>query len=98
MKIPNSLSNLPYRGLPEALSAHSSFFVSSARDATATLYGCLRGLFQSDRAAMLRMGEVNEIDHQAMQHMLTSGAIDWNGFGEQIARETGALLGGMIPP
>jgi hypothetical protein len=44
---------------------------------------------------MLRVGEVNRVDHQAMQHMLTSSAIDWSGFGEQIARETGALLGGM---
>ena len=43
---------------------------------------------------MLRMGEVNEVDHQAMQHMLASGAIDWHGFGEQIATETDALLGG----
>ena len=41
---------------------------------------------------MLRMSEV---DHQAMQHMLTSSAIDWNGLGEQIARETDALLGGL---
>jgi hypothetical protein len=45
---------------------------------------------------MLRMGEVNRVDHQAMQHMLTSSAIDWSGFGEQIARETGALLGGPL--
>ena len=44
---------------------------------------------------MLRMGEVSEVDHQAMQHMLTSSAIDWNGLGEQIARETDALLGGL---
>lgn len=44
---------------------------------------------------MLRMSEVSKVDHQAMQHMLTSSAIDWNGFGEQIARETDALLGGM---
>lgn len=43
---------------------------------------------------MLRMGEVNEVDHQAMQHMLTSGAIDWHGFGAQIAHEADALLGG----
>ncbi len=43
---------------------------------------------------MLRMSEVNEVDHQAMQHMLTEGAVDWAGFGEQIARETDALLGG----
>lgn len=46
---------------------------------------------------MLRMGEINEVDHQAMQHMLTSGAIDWNGFGEQIARETDVLLGDSGP-
>ncbi len=43
---------------------------------------------------MLRMSEVNEVDHQAMQHMLTDGVVDWDGFGEQIARETDALLGG----
>ncbi len=43
---------------------------------------------------MLRMSEVNQVDHQAMQHMLTEGAVDWDGFGEQIARETDALLGG----
>ena len=42
---------------------------------------------------MLRMSEVNEVDHQAMQHMLTEGAVDWPGFGEQIARETDTLLG-----
>ena len=47
-------------GLPEALSTHlssfSSFIVSSTRDATATFCGYLRGLFQSERANMLRMG------------------------------------------
>jgi len=43
---------------------------------------------------MLRMGEVNEVDYQAMQHMLTSGAIDWHGLGAQIAREADVLLGG----
>ncbi|SEQ95292.1 DDE superfamily endonuclease [Nitrosomonas sp. Nm51] len=43
---------------------------------------------------MLRMGEVNEVGHQAMQHMLTSETIDWHGFGEQTACETDALLGG----
>ena len=43
---------------------------------------------------MLRMSEVNEIDHQAMQHMLTEGCVNWDGFGEQVARETDALLGG----
>jgi hypothetical protein len=34
---------------------------------------------------MLRMSEVNAVDHQAMQHMLTEGAIDWDGFCDQIA-------------
>ena len=43
---------------------------------------------------MLRMSEVNQVDHQAMQHMLTEGVVDWDGFGEQIARETDTLLGG----
>jgi hypothetical protein len=84
------------QGISEALGAHlslfSSFFVSSTRDATAIFYGYLRGLFQPERSNMLRMSEV---DHQAMQHMLTSSAIDWNGFGERIARETDALLGGL---
>ena len=42
---------------------------------------------------MLRMSEVNEVDHQSMQHMLTKGAVDWDGFGKQIAQETNALLG-----
>ena len=44
---------------------------------------------------MLRMSEVNQVDPQAMQHMLTTDAIDWEGFSGQIARETDALLGGM---
>lgn len=43
---------------------------------------------------MLRMSEVNEVDHQAMQHMLTEGVVDWSGFGAQIARDTDAVLGG----
>lgn len=54
----------------------------------------MRGLFQSERANMLRMSEVNAVDHQAMQHMLTEGAIDWDGFSDRIAQDTGALLGG----
>ena len=54
----------------------------------------MRGLFQSERANMLRMSEVNEVDHQAMQHMLTAGCVDWQGFGRQIAQEANALLGG----
>lgn len=43
---------------------------------------------------MLRMSEVNEVDHQAMQHMLTEGCVDWQGFGQQITLEANALLGG----
>ncbi|MGH8557817.1 MAG: transposase [Methylococcales bacterium] len=31
---------------------------------------------------------------QALQHMLTEGVVDRAGFGEQLARDTGALLGG----
>ena len=54
----------------------------------------MRGLFQSERANMLRMSEVNEVDHQSMQHMLTEGCIDWQGFGQQIAQEANELLGG----
>ncbi len=34
---------------------------------------------------MLRMSEVNAVDHQAMQHMLTEGVVDWVGFGEQLS-------------
>ncbi|MBS4098894.1 MAG: hypothetical protein KGZ83_18890 [Sulfuricella sp.] len=61
-------------GLPEALGAHlqrfSGFFVSRTRDATPVFYGYVRGLFQSERGNMLRMSEVNAVDHQAMQHMI----------------------------
>ncbi len=85
-------------GLPEALSAHwaafASFIVSATRDSTATFEGYMRGLFQSARANMLRMSEVNAVDHQAMPHMLTAGSVDWQGFGQQIAREANELLGG----
>ena len=86
------------QGLPAALSAHlepfSTFFRSCTRDATATFGGYLRGLFQSERANMLRMSEVNAVDHQAMQHMLSDGAVDWDGFGDQLADEANTLLGG----
>jgi SRSO17 transposase len=75
------------------LEPFSRFFRSCTRDATAAFGGYLRGLFQSERANMLRMSEVNEIDHQSMQHMLTEGAIDWDGFGDQLAQEANALLG-----
>ena len=45
-----------------------------------TFEGYMRGLFQSERATLLRMNEVNAVDHQAMQHMLTEGHVDWEGF------------------
>jgi SRSO17 transposase len=76
------------------LATFSSFFASATRDSTATFQGYMRGLFQSERANMLRMSEVNEVDHQAMQHMLTEGRVDWQGFGRQIAQEANDLLGG----
>jgi len=72
----------------------SSFFVSRTRDVTVAFEGYMRGLFQSERATMLRMSEVNAVDHQAMQHMLTEGGVDWDGFGQQMAQEANALLGG----
>jgi len=43
---------------------------------------------------MLRMSEVNAVDHQSLQHMVTDGCVDWEGFGEQLTHETDALLGG----
>lgn len=39
------------------------------------------------------MSEVSAVDHQAMQHMLTEVSVDWQGFGQQIAREANDLLG-----
>lgn len=68
--------------------------MSSTRDATATFEGYMRGLFQSERATMLRMSEVNAVDHQSMQHMLTAGSVDWDGLGRQIALEANDWLGG----
>jgi SRSO17 transposase len=76
------------------LTSFSSFFVSSTRDATATFEGFMRGLFQSESANMLRMSEVNEVDHQSMQHILIEGCVDWQGFGRQVAQEANELLGG----
>lgn len=40
------------------------------------------------------MSEVNAVDHQAMQYLLTEAAVDWQGFGDQLAQETDGLLGG----
>jgi SRSO17 transposase len=75
------------------LAPFSAFFRSCTRDATATFGGYLRGLFQSERANMLRMSEVNAVDHQSMQHLLSEGAVDWDGFGDQLAHEANVLLG-----
>lgn len=72
----------------------SSFFVSTTRNVIPAFRGYVRGLFQSERANMLRMSEVNEVDHQAMQYLLTGADVDWEGFGDLIARDTDALLGG----
>jgi SRSO17 transposase len=55
----------------------------------------MRGLFQSERANMLRLSEVNATDHQAMQHLRTEAAVDWKGLGDALALETDALLGGV---
>lgn len=76
------------------MAAFSSFFVSRTRDVTTAFEGYLRGLFQSERANLLRMSEANAVDHQAMQHMLTEGRVDWAGFGRPMAQEANALLGG----
>ena len=72
----------------------SSFFVSQTRSVIPAFSGYVRGLFQSERANMLRMSEVNQVDHQAMQHMLTEARVDWEGFRAKIAQDTDALLGG----
>jgi SRSO17 transposase len=76
------------------LDRFSSFFVSRTRNVIPGFIGYLRGLFQSERVNMLRMSEVNAVDHQAMQHMLTDAEVDWKGFTAQIAQDTDALLGG----
>ena len=43
---------------------------------------------------MRRMSEVNAVDQPSMQPMLSNGAIDWDGFGDQLAQEANARLGG----
>jgi SRSO17 transposase len=40
------------------------------------------------------MSEVNAVDHQAMQPMLTEGRVDGDGLGRQIALQANAQLGG----
>jgi hypothetical protein len=60
------------------------FSASRTRDASSAFGGYMRGLFRSERANMLRMSEVNAIDPQAMQHMLTDGAVDWDGFADAV--------------
>jgi hypothetical protein len=39
------------------------------------------------------MSEVNAVDHQSMQHLLSAGAVDWDGFGDPLAHEANMLLG-----
>lgn len=46
----------------------------------------MRGLFQSERANMLRISEANEAGHQALQHLLTEDCVDWQGFAKSINR------------
>jgi SRSO17 transposase len=77
------------------LDRFSAFFVSRTRNVIPAFTGYMRGLFQSERVNMLRMSEVNAVDHQAMQHMLTDAGVDWKGFTAQIAQDTDALLGGQ---
>lgn len=43
---------------------------------------------------MLRMSEINDVNHQAMQHMLSTECVNWTGLTRQLAVETDALLGG----
>ena len=85
-------------GLPEALGAHldrfSGFSLTLTRDVSLTFRACVHGLFQSEHGNMLRMSEVNAVDHQAMQHMLTSECVDWAGLHDAVAAEANALLGG----
>jgi len=42
---------------------------------------------------MLRMSEVNTVNHQAMQHMLSSECVDWAGLGDAVAVQADALAG-----
>jgi SRSO17 transposase len=76
------------------LGRFSSFFVSKTRSVIPAFSGYMRGLFQSERVNMLRMSEVNQVDHQSMQHMLTDARVDWDGLRAQVAQDTEALLGG----
>jgi len=77
------------------LDRFSAFFISRTRNVIPAFTGYMRGLFQSERANMLRMSEINAVDHQAMQQMLTDAGVDWKGFGAQIAKDTDTLLGGQ---
>lgn len=40
------------------------------------------------------MSEVNAMDPQVMQHLLTKARLDWEGLGHQLALEANAFLGG----
>ncbi|HIE54871.1 MAG TPA: hypothetical protein EYP90_06780 [Chromatiaceae bacterium] len=42
----------------------------------------------------MRMSEIVETDSQALNHLLTEAAVDWEGLSGEIARQADALLGG----
>jgi hypothetical protein len=46
------------------LEPFASFFVSQTRDVLPAFTGHLHGLFQSDCVNLLRMSEIDAIDHQ----------------------------------
>jgi len=78
----------------DAFRRFSTFFVTRTRYVSKTFHGYVRGLFQSERGTMLCMSEVNDVDHLAMQHLLSSECVDWAGLNQAIALEADALLGG----
>jgi len=67
---------------------------SRTRNVSSVFEGYLRGLFQSSRGTQLRMSEVVETDSQALNHLLTEAAVDWEGLSGEIARQANELLGG----
>lgn len=44
----------------------------------------MHGLFESERAYMLRMSEVNAVEHQGMLHMLTEGPLTGKGLVDRL--------------
>ncbi len=77
----------------------SSFFTSRTRNVIPAFTGYMRGLFQSERVNMLRMSEVNAVDHQAMLHLLADAGVDLEGFAKKgvasagVARQWNGRLG-----